>query len=119
MGFRCRSVTLASMSRDCDDDDVPLRSSPEGLQKLAGGQRSATAGPEPRIARILKGCQNTVSEVFMCTFLSLPVNIIFRTKHRNPWIVDGWIERFHEYIGGTIRALDGVPESVGGIVDHV
>ncbi|MEZ6040797.1 MAG: IS200/IS605 family transposase [Planctomycetaceae bacterium] len=55
----------------------------------------------------------------MSTFLSLHVHIIFSTKHRKPWIADDWIERFHEYIGGTVRGLDGVPEAVGGIADHV
>jgi REP element-mobilizing transposase RayT len=55
----------------------------------------------------------------MSTFTSLHFHIIFSTKHRKPWIKNTWIERLHEYIGGTIRALDGVPQSVGGIEDHI
>jgi REP element-mobilizing transposase RayT len=55
----------------------------------------------------------------MSTFLSLHYHIIFSTKYRKPWIGDAWIDRFHDYIGGTIRGLDGVPESVGGVNDHV
>ena len=42
----------------------------------------------------------------MSTFLSLHYHIIFSTKYRKPWIGDAWINRFHEYIGGTIRGLD-------------
>ena len=55
----------------------------------------------------------------MSTFTSLHYHITFSTKLRKPWIADGWINRLHEYIGGTIRGLDGVPEAVGGIEDHV
>ena len=55
----------------------------------------------------------------MSTFTSLHYHIIFSTKYRKPWIQDAWIARLHEYMGGTIRGLDGVPESVGGIADHV
>ncbi|MCA9037646.1 MAG: hypothetical protein KDA91_21075, partial [Planctomycetaceae bacterium] len=59
MPFSCRSVTLASMPWDCDDDvddddvdvdvdvDDPLRFSPEGLQKLAGGRRRAAHHRSP------------------------------------------------------------------------
>ena len=55
----------------------------------------------------------------MSTFLSLHYHIIFSTKYRKPWIRDAWIARLHEYTGGTVRGLDGVPESVGGVEDHV
>ena len=55
----------------------------------------------------------------MATFTSLHYHIIFSTKYRKPWVQDAWIARLHEYMGGTIRGLDGVPESVGGIADHV
>jgi putative transposase len=30
-----------------------------------------------------------------------------------------WRTRFHEYLGGTIRGLGGLPEKTGGISDHV
>jgi putative transposase len=65
------------------------------------------------------GMPESFREVSMSTFLSLHYHIIFSTKYRKPWIGDAWINRFHEYIGGTIRGLDGVPESVGGVKDHV
>ena len=55
----------------------------------------------------------------MSTYLSLHYHIIFSTKYRKPWITDEWIERLHEYMGGTVRGLDGVPQVVGGVDDHV
>ena len=30
-----------------------------------------------------------------------------------------WRSRLHEYLGGTIWGLGGVPEEIGGIADHV
>ena len=30
-----------------------------------------------------------------------------------------WRSRLHEYLAGTIRGLDGFPQEVGGIADHV
>ncbi len=53
------------------------------------------------------------------TFLSLHYHITFSTKERRPWIIPTWRDRLHEYLGGTIRGLGGVPESVGGVEDHV
>ena len=51
--------------------------------------------------------------------LSLHYHIIFGTKDRIPFIHDSWISRLHEYIGGTVRGLDGIPQAVGGVADHV
>jgi REP element-mobilizing transposase RayT len=53
------------------------------------------------------------------TYTSLHYHIIFGTKHRTPWIAPSWRDRLHEYLGGTVRGLDGVPEAVGGVDDHV
>jgi REP element-mobilizing transposase RayT len=53
------------------------------------------------------------------TYLSLHYHLIFSTKDRRPFIAPAWCERLHEYLGGTIRGLDGFPEGVGGIADHV
>ena len=53
------------------------------------------------------------------TFLSLHYHIVFATKARRPFIVAAWRERLHEYLGGTIRGLEGIPEAVGGVQDHV
>lgn len=55
----------------------------------------------------------------MSTYLSLHLHIVFSTKQRRPWIRDEWMDRLHEYLGGTIRGLDGIPEAVGGVADHV
>jgi putative transposase len=53
------------------------------------------------------------------THLSLHFHIIFSTKDRYPFIVDAWRGRLHEYLGGLVRAADGIPEAVGGTADHV
>jgi len=53
------------------------------------------------------------------TFLSLHYHIIFATKHRKPSIAPAWRDRLHEYLGGTVRGLEGIPEAIGGVDDHV
>jgi REP element-mobilizing transposase RayT len=53
------------------------------------------------------------------TYLSLHYHLIFSTKNRQPFIEPGWRDRLHEYLAGTIRGLGGIPESVGGVADHV
>ncbi len=53
------------------------------------------------------------------THLSLHYHIIFSTKDRHPFIADAWRSRLHEYLGGLVRAADGIPEAVGGTADHV
>src|SRR5258708_5334596 len=53
------------------------------------------------------------------TFTSLHFHIIFSTKRRERTIAPEWRDPLHEYLGGTIRGLGGVPEIVGGTSDHV
>jgi putative transposase len=53
------------------------------------------------------------------THLSLHYHIIFSTKDRHPYITEKWRARLHEYLGGLIRAADAIPETVGGVADHV
>ena len=53
------------------------------------------------------------------TFLSLHYHIVFSTKERRPFIKSGWRSQLHEYLGGTVRGLGGIPESIGGVEDHV
>ena len=53
------------------------------------------------------------------TYLSLHYHIVFSTKERRPFIRDAWRGELHEYLGGTIRGLDGIPEAFGGVADHV
>ena len=53
------------------------------------------------------------------TYLSLHYHIVFSTKDRRPFIKKPWREELHQYLGGTIRGLKGIPQSVGGVEDHV
>jgi REP element-mobilizing transposase RayT len=55
----------------------------------------------------------------MSTYLSLHFHIVFSTKNRLPFIKSQWRERLHAYLGGTIRGLEGIPEEIGGVEDHV
>ena len=55
----------------------------------------------------------------MSTYLSLHYHLVFSTKHRQPIINSTWLLRLHEYLGGTVVGLGGVPEAVGGVIDHV
>ena len=53
------------------------------------------------------------------THLSLHFHIVFSTKDRQSFIEVSWRARLHEYLGGLVRAADGIPEAVGGVADHV
>jgi putative transposase len=53
------------------------------------------------------------------TYLSLHYHLVFSTKNREPFIAALWRPRLHEYLGGTISGLGGIPEIVGGVADHV
>ena len=53
------------------------------------------------------------------TFFSLHYHIVFSTKERRPVIEPEWQSRMHAYLGGIIRGMNGVPEIVGGVEDHV
>lgn len=53
------------------------------------------------------------------TFLSLHYHLVFSTKDRRPLICAEWRTQLHEYLGGTVRGLGGIPEAVGGVEDHV
>ena len=53
------------------------------------------------------------------TYLSLHYHLVFGTKNREPRIAPAWRSRLHEYLGGTISGLGGLPQGVGGVADHV
>ena len=53
------------------------------------------------------------------TFYSLHYHVVFSNKERRPLIRPDWRPRPHEYLGGTVRGLGDVSESIGGIEDHV
>ena len=53
------------------------------------------------------------------THLSLHYHLVFSTKDRAPLIVPAWRERLHAFLGGIVNQLDGTPEAIGGVADHV
>ena len=53
------------------------------------------------------------------TYHSIHFHLVFATKNREPLIRADWRPRLHEYLGGTIKGLGGVPEAIGGVEDHV
>jgi REP element-mobilizing transposase RayT len=53
------------------------------------------------------------------TYTSLHFHIVFSTKERRGLIATAWRPQLHEYLGGTVRGLGGVAETVGGVDDHV
>ena len=53
------------------------------------------------------------------SYLSLHYHLVFGTKNHQPIITPAWRDRLHAYLGGVIRTLDGVPDTVGGVADHV
>lgn len=53
------------------------------------------------------------------TYLSLHYHVVFSTKERRPFLRDAWRAKMHEYLGGTVRGLGGIPEAVGGVADHI
>jgi len=53
------------------------------------------------------------------THLSLHYHLTFSTKNRVPLIAPDWRPRLHAYLGGCVRKVGGIPETVGGVEDHV
>jgi len=53
------------------------------------------------------------------THTSLHYHLIFSTKDRVPSIQPNLRARMHAFLGGVIRAHDGVALDVGGTADHV
>jgi putative transposase len=53
------------------------------------------------------------------TYYNLHYHWVCSTKERRPFIQPDWRLRLHEYLGGTIRGLAGVPLKLGGVADHV
>jgi putative transposase len=53
------------------------------------------------------------------TYHSLHYHVVFSTKQRRPLIRPAWRAALHEYLGGTLRGLGAVPETIGGTEDHV
>ncbi len=53
------------------------------------------------------------------THTSLHYHLIFATKNREPRLAAEWRAQLHEYLGGTVRGLGGLPQGIGGVADHV
>jgi putative transposase len=64
-----------------------------------------------------QGCWRMIA--MPSTHLSLHYHIVFSTKDWVPCIATAWRERLHAYLGGVVRNVEGVPEAIGGISDHV
>ena len=53
------------------------------------------------------------------THLSLHYHLVFSTKDRIGMIAPAWRDRLHAFLGGVVKQLDGIPEAIGGVADHV
>ena len=53
------------------------------------------------------------------THTSLHYHLIFATHDRENRLAPAWRDRLFAYLGGAVRAADGVAEIVGGVADHV
>ncbi|MEQ2008982.1 MAG: IS200/IS605 family transposase [Limisphaerales bacterium] len=52
------------------------------------------------------------------THTSLHYHIVFSTKNRERWLTSDIRARVHDYLGGVVRGLGGMPHAIGGIDDH-
>ena len=53
------------------------------------------------------------------SFTCLRYHLVFSTKNRQPRIDDTWQKRLFDYMGGILRAQQGVLVAAGGMPDHV
>lgn len=53
------------------------------------------------------------------SYTNLLYHIVYATKERAPLITNALRPRLHEYLGGTVRGLDGVAIEINGVADHV
>ncbi|HVE57849.1 MAG TPA: IS200/IS605 family transposase [Pyrinomonadaceae bacterium] len=53
------------------------------------------------------------------TYTNFIFHVVFATKERAPLITNELKPRLYEYLGGTIRGLDGILLEIGGIKDHI
>jgi putative transposase len=53
------------------------------------------------------------------SYTNLIFHIVYGTKERRPFIDQEFQPRLYEYLGGTIRGLNGISLEIGGIEDHV
>ena len=53
------------------------------------------------------------------TYASLHYHFVFSTKLRARLIAPDCQARIYDYMGGTVRSLEGFPQAIGGTCDHV
>jgi REP element-mobilizing transposase RayT len=53
------------------------------------------------------------------THHQLLYHLVFSTKNRKPYLQSETRAKVFEYLGGTVKGLEGIPLIVGGWVDHV
>ncbi len=93
---------------------------PEGLPAISRGSRAQPDTPgRMRINPCTPKGVPAGGSIAMSTYLSLHYHLVFSTKRREPRIADAWIERFHEYLGGTVKGLGGFAQGIRGVADHV
>ncbi len=60
-----------------------------------------------------------IERAFVGSFTKLTYHIVFGTKYRRPTICRDFRERLYDYLGGTIRGVNGSLIEVGGVEDHL
>ncbi len=53
------------------------------------------------------------------TYARILLHIVFSTKHRQPWLTPDTAQRLYPYMGGIVRAENGMLYDIGGADDHV
>jgi putative transposase len=53
------------------------------------------------------------------TYTKLYYHIVWSTKVRCPFIAPEWEPRLHAWLGGAIRHVGGVADTINGMPDHV
>lgn len=55
----------------------------------------------------------------MPSYLSLHYHLVFSTRDRYPFIQPQWQARLYQLLTATIHTMDGLPQAIGGVADHV
>lgn len=53
------------------------------------------------------------------SLVKIDVHLVFHIKSRGTLMRKDDLPRVFQYIGGTIRAMNGIPFEVGGVCDHI
>lgn len=53
------------------------------------------------------------------TYSQILLHIVFSTKHRKPLISLDIADRLYPYMGGIVRAEQGILHAIGGVEDHI